>query len=202
VGRAVAGTRVAPAYLLIVASSSRVLAGVDPATRQRMVLASSTNLHNLGSGHLEVLLASAAITDRPLGVPGWSVASVALVGAEALWGPGWTTTVFLLGHVGGSLLVAAGLTALQRLGVLPATTTRAADVGISYGLLAVLGAHAADLPPRRPALYAAGGLALLGGVAATSRTFTDAGHLTAFALGLGAGGLRRRRRAPVGQPRT
>jgi len=197
VGRAVAGTRVAPAYLLIVASSSRVLAGVDPATRQRMVLASSTNLHNLGSGHLEVLLASAAITDRPLGVPGWSVASIALVGAEALWGPGWTTTVFLLGHVGGSLLVAAGLTALQRLGVLPA-----ANVGISYGLLAVLGAHAADLPPRRPALYAAGGLALLGGVAGMSRTFTDAGHLTAFALGLGAGGLRRRRRAPVGQPRT
>ena len=91
---------------------------------------------------------------------------------------------FAIGHVGATLLVAAGLFVALRLDAVSPVVERARDVGASYGFLAVA-ALATYLLPRRLRLpYAAvlGGSVVL--FVATSGTFTDFGHLTAVAIGL------------------
>ena len=64
---------------------------------------------------------------------------------------GWPL-VFVTGHVGATLLVAAGLTAAIEFHWLPLSVSHASDVGVSYGAVAVLGALTSAIPRRlRPA---------------------------------------------------
>jgi hypothetical protein len=104
--------------------------------------------------------------------------------AELMWGSVRLMVAFAVGHVGATLLVAAGLTAAVELTWLPVSVSRATDVGMSYGATAVLGLLTKALPRRwRPAwigwLLAAGV-----GVVAVGRDFTDVGHAVALALGM------------------
>ena len=104
--------------------------------------------------------------------------------AELMWGSVRLMVAFAVGHVGATLLVAAGLTAAVELGWLPVSVSRATDVGMSYGATAVLGSLTAALPRRwRPAWI---GWLLAAGVAvvAVGRDFTDVGHAVALALGM------------------
>ena len=115
------------------------------------------------------------------GYPGWSAFSRL---AELMWGSVRLVVAFAVGHVGATLLVAAGLTAAVELGWLPVSVSRATDVGMSYGAAAVLGSLTTAIPRRwRPAwigwLLAAGV-----GVVAVGRDFTDVGHAVALALGM------------------
>jgi hypothetical protein len=92
--------------------------------------------------------------------------------------------VFVTGHVGATLLVALGLTAAIKFGWLPLSISRASDVGVSYGALAVLGALTAAVPRRwRPAWI---GWWFPVGIAsaALSADFTDVGHSIALVLGM------------------
>ncbi|MFF4605377.1 rhomboid-like protein [Streptomyces sp. NPDC001339] len=68
-------------------------------------------------------------------------------------------------------------------------TARALDVGASYGFNATLGALAVTLPHRGARTAATAGLLALGirPVLRRGRTFTDAGHLVAIALGVATG---------------
>ncbi|MDT0460448.1 hypothetical protein RM550_32805 [Streptomyces sp. DSM 41527] len=68
-------------------------------------------------------------------------------------------------------------------------TARAIDVGASYGFNATVGALAATVPHRGARTAATAGLLALGTwpVLRRGRTFTDAGHLTALALGVAMG---------------
>ncbi|MGX1761574.1 rhomboid-like protein [Streptomyces lydicus] len=71
----------------------------------------------------------------------------------------------------------------------PDATTRAIDVGASYGFNATVGALAATVPHRGARTAATAGLLALGTwpVLRRRRTFTDAGHLAALALGVAMG---------------
>src|SRR5271168_3225456 len=92
--------------------------------------------------------------------------------------------VFVTGHIGATLLVAIGLTAAIEFGWLPLSVSRASDVGVSYGALAVLGALTAAIPQRwRPAWI---GWWLPVGIAAAALgdDFTDVGHAVALVLGM------------------
>ncbi len=73
--------------------------------------------------------------------------------AELIWRSGRLALVFVTGHIGATLLVAAGLTAAVEFHWLPLSVSRASDVGVSYGAVAVLGAlTVGDTPAaaRRP----------------------------------------------------
>src|SRR5262249_15178390 len=100
------------------------------------------------------------------------------------WRSGRVLITFTLGHVGATLIVAAGLAAAIQVGWLPISVARASDVGISYGAAAVLGALTAAIPsPWRPAgvgWWRAGGLL----VVCVAEDFTDAGHFVALLLGI------------------
>jgi len=91
---------------------------------------------------------------------------------------------FALGHVGATVIVAAGLAVAIEVGWLPISVTQASDVGISYGAAGVLGALTAVIPPRwRPAWI--GWWLAIALVAASGADFTAIGHTLALLLGMG-----------------
>jgi hypothetical protein len=179
-----ARVRITLGYALVLTAVSAALLALGPRVRQHVVALASTNLHNLAHGHLGTLLGSAFVTDAgPIWfwLPGF-VCLLAL--AELIWRSGRLALVFVTGHVGATLLVAAGLTAAIELRYLPLSIARASDVGVSYGAVAVVGALTAAIPRRwKPAWL--GWLVPLGITAAVlSEDFTDVGHSIALALGL------------------
>jgi hypothetical protein len=179
-----ARVRVTVAYAVIVTCVTIALCALGPLVRDRVISHVSTNLHNLSHGHIGTLLDSAFVIDAgPMYV--WLPGLVCLLAlAELMWGSIRLVVAFAVGHVGATLLVAAGLTAAVELGWLPVSVSRASDVGMSYGAMAVLGLLTTAIPRRwRPAgigwLLAAGV-----GVVAVGRDFTDVGHAVALALGI------------------
>jgi hypothetical protein len=176
--------RVTVAYAVIVTCVTVALYALGPQVRDRVISHVSTNLHNLSHGHFRTLLDSAFVIDAgPIYV--WLPGLVCLLAlAELMWGSVRLMVAFAVGHVGATLLVAAGLTAAVELSWLPVSVSRATDVGMSYGATAVLGLLTTALPRRwRPAwigwLLAAGV-----GAVAVGRDFTDVGHAVALALGM------------------
>jgi hypothetical protein len=179
-----ARVRVTVAYAVIVTCVTVALYALGPQVQDRVISHVSTNLHNLSRGHFGTLLDSAFVIDAgPIYV--WLPGLVCLLAlAELMWGSVRLMVAFAVGHVGATLLVAAGLTAAVELTWLPVSVSRATDVGMSYGATAVLGLLTKALPRRwRPAwigwLLAAGV-----GVVAVGRDFTDVGHAVALALGM------------------
>ncbi|MBO0512898.1 hypothetical protein J0695_13925 [Streptomyces beijiangensis] len=151
--------------------------------RDRLLHACSTNADHLDSGRWDTLLTSALMVEEPMELP-YALLLLAVLGyAEYAHGAWWTAGVFALGHAGATLLVYGGLRAARA----QDGTRSAVDVGVSYGFNAVLGALTGALPAgpvrglARGALLAIGARPLLG----RGRTFTDAGHFAALALGMG-----------------
>jgi hypothetical protein len=176
--------RITLGYALALATVSVVLVELGPRVRAHVIALASTNLHNLVHGHLATLFGSAFVTDAgPIWF--WLPCLFCLLAlAELIWRSGRLALVFVTGHVGTTLLVAVGLTAAIEFGWLPLSISRASDVGVSYGAVAVLGALTAAIPRRwKPAWL--GWWVPVGIVAAVlSDDFTDVGHTIALALGM------------------
>jgi hypothetical protein len=179
-----ARVRMTLGYAAVLVTVSIVLLVLGPHVRERVVGLASTNLHNLAHGHLGTLFGSAFITDTgPMWF--WLPGLVCLLAlAELIWRSGRLAMVFVTGHIGATLLVAVGLTAAIEFGWLPLSISRASDVGMSYGAVAVLGALTAAIPRRwRPAWigwWAPAGI----GAAIAASDFTDVGHAVALVLGM------------------
>jgi hypothetical protein len=179
-----ARVRITLGYAFALMTVSAVLVDLGPRVRAHVISLASTNLHNLAHGHLATLFGSAFVTESgPIWF--WLPCLVCLLAlAELIWRSGRMALVFVTGHVGATLLVAVGLTAAIEFGYLPLSISRASDVGVSYGAVAVLGALTAAIPRRwRPAWL--GWWLPLGVVAASlSDDFTDVGHSIALVLGM------------------
>jgi hypothetical protein len=176
--------RITLGYAATLVAVSVALVALGPRVHDRVVVLASTNLHNLARGHLGTLFGSAFVTDAgPMYF--WLPGLVCLLAlAELIWRSGRLALVFVTGHIGATLLVAVGLTAAIKFGWLPLSISRASDVGMSYGAVAVLGALTAAIPRRwRPVWI---GWWVPGGIAAAvvAADFTDAGHAVALLLGM------------------
>jgi hypothetical protein len=179
-----ARVRMTLGYAVALVTVSSVLLVLGPRVRAQVVGQVSTNLHNLAHGRLATLLGSAFVTDAgPIYF--WLPGLVCLLAlAELIWRSGRLAMVFVAGHVGATVLVALGLTATIELGWLPLSISRASDVGMSYGAVAVLGALTSALPHRlRPGWI---GWWVPGGIAAATvaADFTAIGHAVALVLGM------------------
>jgi hypothetical protein len=176
--------RITLGYAAALTAVSTALLVLGPGVREHVIALASTNVHNLAHGHLATLFGSAFITDTgPIWF--WLPCLVCLLAlAELIWRSGRLALVFVAGHIGTTLLVAAGLTAAIEFGWLPVSISRASDVGVSYGAVAVLGALTAAVPRQwRPAWI---GWWLPLGIAAAvlGEDFTDVGHAVALVLGM------------------
>jgi hypothetical protein len=205
-------------YVALLFAISCAILALGPHAHDVLVQRASTNLHNLAHGHVGTLLGSALVVDAgPLYF--WLPFLTCLLAlAELHLRTIRLVVAFVVGHIGATLVVAAALAAAVEFGWLPVSITRASDVGMSYGALAVLGAMTAVIPQRWRAAWVgwwvAAGLAsaIIGG------DFTDAGHTVAVVLGVlvsarfqqpvhwtppagfDAGGVRRLRLPDVGAP--
>ena len=144
----------------------------------------STNLHNLSHGHLGTLLDSAFVVDAgPIYI--WLPGLVCLLAVfELMYHSVRLIVAFAVGHIGATLLVAAGLTAAVEFGVLPKSVSRADDVGMSYGAVGVLGALSAAIPRRYRAAWVVWWIGVAAAGVLVERDFTAAGHAIALVLGM------------------
>ncbi len=176
--------RITLGYAAALATVSTALVLLGPHVRDQVVRRASTNLHNLSHGRLGTLLGSAFVNDSGpfyVWLP-WLICLLAL--AELLWHSGRLAVVFIIGHIGATLVVAAGLVAAIKMGWLPISISRASDVGMSYGAVAVLGALTAAIPGRWRPAWIGWWLAVAIAVVTVGGEFTDAGHCVALVLGM------------------
>ncbi|MFF0494658.1 rhomboid-like protein [Nocardia sp. NPDC003482] len=164
------------------------LSVIDDTTQSKIVLHVSTNLHNLLRGHFGTLFSSAFVIGDNSGALLIIPLLVSLLAlAELRFGAWQVIRIFLAGHIGATLLVALGLWVAVEAGWLPIDITRAEDVGISYGAMALIGAFYALLPSRWRPTWAITWLAVAVAGVVMGRTFTNVGHLLAVVIGLAAG---------------
>jgi hypothetical protein len=185
---AVRTLRITPAYVAAVAAlrvTSCLVAGA--AFRTALVQGASTNVANLAHGRFATLLTSAFVLEGRACLLGLVAVGGVLAIAELAWGGLVLATVFVYGHIVATLLVFAGLAGGIWVHRLPESLASAADVGPSYGGVAVLGAllttPALSHPRRRRAAATVVALAavLMDGM------FADVGHLLALLLGFAVG---------------
>ena len=176
--------RITLGYAAVLVGVSAILVDLGPRVRAQVIAQASTNLHNLARGHLATLFGSAFVTDAgPMYF--WLPCLVCLLAlAELIWRSGRLALVFVTGHIGATLLVAVGLTAAIKFGWLPLSISRASDVGVSYGAVAVLGALTAAIPRRWRPAWIGWWIPVAVAAAALGDDFTDAGHSVALFLGM------------------
>ncbi|KAA0096114.1 hypothetical protein CIW49_21590 [Mycolicibacterium sp. P1-18] len=179
-----ARVRVTVGYAVVLVVVTATLVKLDPAVQDRIILHASTNLHNLRHGHVGTLLGSAFVVDAGP-VLYWLPGLVCLLAlGELLWRSRRLMVAFAVGHVGATLLVAAGLWAAVSHGWLPRSVTGATDVGMSYGATAVLGALTPTIPRRWRPAWVGWWLAVAGTAVVAGADFTNVGHLLALLLGM------------------
>ncbi len=179
-----ASMSVTASYSVILLAVSVTLTAMGPRARAAAVSQMSTNLHNLTRGHLGTLIGSAFVNDSD-SIYFWLPGLVCLLAlGEIIWRGKGLLLTFAVGHIGATLIVAAGLLAAVRTGSLPSSIARASDVGMSYGAVCVLGALTASIPARWRSVWVGWwlGVAL---PAAAGMDFTAIGHVLALLLGIG-----------------
>jgi hypothetical protein len=173
------------AYLLILLVTTWVLATSSSSVARQLLLERSTNLHELARDPVRVLVASAFfVTSAPAWL-GWVILFTAVAAqVEHRIGSGRTITVFVLGHVGATLLTAVGLWLALKGDLVESSVVQAVDVGASYGFVALAGIATYLLPRRLKWAYLGALLLVLVAALALVPSFTDFGHLAAFLIGL------------------
>ena len=107
---------------------------------------------------------------------------------ELLWKSRRLVVAFAVGHVGATLLVAAGIAVAVTVGWVSSAIVNVTDVGMSYGAVAVLGSLTAAIPRRWRAGWAGSWLAVaLGSAVLSGGDFTNIGHAVALVLGMAVG---------------
>ncbi len=179
-----ARVRFTAGYATALLAISCAILALGPHAHDVIVQRASTNLHNLAHGHLGTLLGSALVVDAgPLYF--WLPFLTCLLAlAELHLRTVRLIVAFVVGHIGATLLMAAALGAAVEFGWLPVSITRASDVGMSYGALAVLGAMTAVIPQRWRAAWVGWWVAAGLAAAIIGSDFTDAGHTVAIVLGM------------------
>lgn len=181
-------------YLFVIGVTTWTLRGAPPRLVDQLLLAQSTNVHNMLRDPLQVLVASAFWLDSPHVDLQLVLRFVVVMAPTERWLGTWRTVlVFAAGHVGATLVTFVGLHYGITHHLVDRSVSRVTDVGVSYGFFAVAAITTLRLPSRWRVLYALG---LIGYVAAglwVNRTFTDWGHVCALAIGFGCAPLARSR---------
>lgn len=182
------------AYGGVLTVSTYLLRRAAPGIAHQVLQAASTNPQRLEHDHYATLFTSAFLVQ---GSPSWYLVQVVLVLAAAglVLGGRRLLWLFVLGHVGATVLVWGLLEADAVPGVTPDAVRTVVDVGPSYGMAAVTAA-AVVLLAARPWRGVTGGAAVVVALAAVDiarPSVAGAGHVVAAALGTAAGALLARR---------
>jgi hypothetical protein len=170
-------------YALVVLAVFVALRELPAHDRVAFVQDSSTNVVNLRRFPFRVLLLSAVVVPDAPGLLVLVPLVVVLAAAQRWLGRVATLLAFGFGHVGATLVVALVLVTGLTHGRLDPALAHAPDVGVSYGLVGLVGLLTARVPRRVRLSFALVPLLALGAVLAVSPDFTALGHLVALAVG-------------------
>jgi hypothetical protein len=210
-GQIFAFVRASPAtfvYLAILTITTWVLRGASPQVDNALLADQSTNLHHLAHDPIHVLIRSAFwLGDYRLLF--WAVLFlVVLAPAERWLGTSRWIVAFVSGHVGATLITAAGIWVAIRTGAASHRLENVVDVGVSYGFSTVAGLFTYRLPGRWRWTWAAGLVVWAIGGIVIGGGFTSYGHATALVIGFAlyplsrARAVRARMADPLLLPRT
>jgi len=174
------------AWLFVLFITTRVQRSAGRRGSRRLQRAHSTNLHRLRTEPLRVLATSMFWLDDRKWWPYLPV-FVGIVG-PAEHRLRWWRWLFVgvAAHVVGTYAGQGYLRLMIRMGRAPWRLVAARDVGVSYFVLGVAGALTAYIRSPWRTRSRLGGLGALAVNAAVRPTFTEIGHLTAFAVGVAA----------------
>lgn len=142
-----AGTPFTFGYTLLLLLTSLYMEFGDPDTVRTLLEGSSTDVQHLTRTPVLVLVASALWIAGGISSP-WAVGFVFILTAlERRVGGLRTAGVFLLGHVVATLVTEVPVGVSVAAGQLPDSSLHRLDYGISFGLMASVGALAGLLPP-------------------------------------------------------
>lgn len=187
--RIIGYVRAAPAtyiYLAVLFLTSWILQTSSSRVADALLQERSTNLLHLARDPLRVLLSSAFWVGSLRDWLGWVVLLTVFAAAVERWlGTMRTVSVFIIGHVGATLVTAAGLWVALRSDLVESSVVNARDVGASYGVAAVAAVLTYKLSGRWRLIYAGALIAFTGASVALDHNFTYWGHLIAVVIGLG-----------------
>ncbi|MFH9351827.1 rhomboid-like protein [Kitasatospora sp. NPDC017646] len=190
-------------YLAVVGATTTFAGIADPELVQRLREASSSDGHNLLQHPLRALVLSGFWVAGEVWLPYvWGFA-LTLAPLERRVGTGRAAAVFAIGHVAATLLSQGVVITAVEAGRMAPEAMDHLDVGVSYGVLACLGAVAGLLPWRGRVLALGGaGLMIAQQIATGKDVVTAVGHPAAVLAGVVLSRwLRRIERRPP-RPRT
>jgi hypothetical protein len=177
-------TPFACSYVAVLGLATIAFALLDGADQRAVLQTSSTNVIQLSTHPLFVLVSSALWVD---GIGDYLFAAAVLVVVatvlERRIGTRRVLAVFASGHVGATLLTEGAVAFGVHAGLLPASTLSRLDVGVSYGLAALLAMTAGLLPGQLRVVGLLAAWGYLGLPLVTGQDMTSWGH--AIALGIG-----------------
>ncbi|MFE2725285.1 rhomboid-like protein [Kitasatospora sp. NPDC059327] len=171
-------------WLLILAVTSFLVARMNPANLDWFLAARSTNLDNLRSDPLHVLVASALWTEQSSFLLYFVLFNLFHANAERWLGTLRWFTVAATAHVLATL-VSEGVVARGILrGRLQESLAGTVDVGVSYALAGVVAVLTYRFAGHWRLVYGGGVLVFYLVPLVTSHTFTDLGHFCSVLIGL------------------
>lgn len=172
-------------YLLVVGVGSVVLSLLGDGDHDAVLQLSSTDVQHLSTHPLFALIASALWVD---GIGDYLLAALVLgvvcTALERRVGTRWVFAIFVSGHVVATLLTEGAVAVGVQLGVLSPSALSRLDVGVSYGLAAVLAASAGLLPRQVRVVGVLAAWSYLGWPVLTGHDMTACGHVIAVAVGV------------------
>ncbi|MEV7426367.1 rhomboid-like protein [Streptomyces sp. NPDC091212] len=144
----------------------------------------STNIHELSTSPLRVLISSAFWIDGGSWLPYAVLYTVFHAPAEHWLGTLRWLAVAALAHIGATLVSEGVLSWAVHHGHAPQSAVNTLDIGVSYALAGVIAVLAYRVPRPWHLPYLAAVLIFFGIPLIAGRTFTDLGHFSAVLIGL------------------
>ncbi|WP_157537821.1 rhomboid-like protein [Kitasatospora azatica] len=187
-------------YLLVLAGTTVFARLADPRLVHQLQTMSSTDGHHLLSTPVRSLLMSGLWVAGPVWMPYLWAFAFTVAPLERRVGPLRAAGVFAAGHVAGTLLSQLVVGVAVALGKIGPGILDELDIGVSYGVLASLGALSGLLTPRGRLLGLTGAVLLIvHQITSDQDLVTAVGHPTALLAGVALWPvLRRPRRGPRG----
>lgn len=180
-------------YLVVLAGTTVFAQFGDPQLVHQLQAMSSTDGHNLIHTPLRSLLMSGLWVAGPIWMPYLWAFAFTVAPLERRVGSLRAAAAFAAGHVLGTLLSQLVVAVAVATGRMGAGELDVLDIGVSYGVLASLGALAGLLPARSRYLALAGALALIvHQITSDGDLVTAIGHPTALLAGMALWGPLRR----------
>ncbi|MYT06698.1 MULTISPECIES: rhomboid-like protein [Streptomyces] len=172
-------------WLAVLFVTTVALHHMSPEFEEEFLRQRSTNIHELSSNPLRVLVSSAMWIDSGHWLPYVVLYSLFHAPAERWLGTARWLAVCAAAHVLATLISEGALLWGIRHGMAPASAVNTLDIGVSYALAGVVGVLVYRIPAPWRYVYGFVVLVVYAVPLVTGRTFTDLGHFTSALIGFG-----------------